>query len=155
MTRPLPIVHPFRYVRQPGLWSYRLTSELWIEFPNIHFGRADFYDVKGNHWCRASGHMWGIHPDYACDGCTGVPTPESTVAAAFWHDSTGQFFHTDCLRNKLTRRMWNRGFRDVIIAEGDPIRARVYHLGLTIFNPPFQLVGKLLGHKPSGTCLPR
>jgi hypothetical protein len=151
-VRQPPTVENLHYVRQPGRWKLRLAADCSIDFPGYNFGNFNLYDAKGKLWAEVRGSRWTIKEGYAWDGCTGVPDTEATIPAGLWHDLVGQFWHTACVAAVMTRKVWNQLFAEIIASRGEPIRARIYLAGLTLLNPPYQLIGRLFGAKPSGTC---
>jgi len=154
MKKEPPTVEGFAFVKQAGRWPYRLTQWCWFRFPGENFGHYNLYDAKGRLWAKVRGDRWGVAPDYAWDGCTGVPDFAATLAAALWHDIAGQFRHLECVRKHLSWWKWNRLFADLIRAARAPVVAATYHAGLVVLNPAYQLLGSLFGKKPEGSCKP-
>jgi hypothetical protein len=147
-----PVVRPFDFVRQPGKWKFRLTTDLVIDFPGHDFGNHIFLDQRGTCRSLAGGDCWVITAGYAWDGASMVPDFPETIAASCWHDSAGQFRHLECLKKNLSGGQWNKFFADIIRAQGAPKIAAIYHFGLVIGNPFYQLAGRLFGAKPEGSC---
>ena len=148
----LPIVAPFTYREQPGRWKFVLTSDLVIYFPSKFFGDHRFMDKTEQPWVDIQGRKWTIYRDYAWDGASCAINFTTTLAASAWHDACGQFRHLPCLQPIITGGEWNRLFADIIRSQGAPRIAALYHFGLILGNPFYSALGKLIGHKPTGTC---
>jgi hypothetical protein len=152
-TPLLPVVHNLRYREQPGRWKFVLTEELRITFPTKLWGRHIFADKDGRVWAETDGRDWILSKDYAWDGASFAINFAETIAASAWHDAAGQFRHLLCIKKDLPRDQWNKLFADIITSQGAPKVAAIYHFGLVIGNPFYNLAGKILGNHSTGQCL--
>ncbi len=148
------IIGEFRYREQPGRWRFVLEAPLTIRFPLDWWGKYQFLDDEGRVWSQADGRDWTIVAGYAWDGASMAPNFPSTMAASCWHDSAGQFRHLPCIASELPGGKWNKRFAQIIAAQGGTKVAALYHLGLILGNPFYSLIGKILGAKRGGKCVP-
>jgi len=148
------IIGEFSYREQPGKWRFVLEKPLTIRFPLDWWGKYQLADDEGRVWSKVDGRDWTIVAGYAWDGASFAINFPSTLAASAWHDAAGQFRHLPCIASELPGWKWNRRFSEIISAQGDKGIAALYLLGLIIGNPFYSVIGKILGAKRGGRCIP-
>jgi hypothetical protein len=146
----------FKYVEHSrGRYRFTLTEPARFWVPQ-NLGYHEF--KQGDKvWLKIRGHDIIISNDYSWDGSSpkfnvcgkwfGTPDIEATRAASCYHDATGQFRQLKCLSSVLSWGQWNSNFADIIRQGGRPTTAKIFHTGLVIFNPLYQILGKLVTKK--------
>lgn len=125
------LVTPFVWNTQPGRWPYVLECNATVCLSGYHFTGCHLFLDRGKTIAKLDGPLLTIYERYSWNGCTGVPTPESTLLGSLVHDCLYQFGGLYCV--PWDRKQADSIFHDLMQASGFPL-AGVYYAGVRLFG---------------------